>query len=829
MRIELARFMIYIGCFLSSYILSTPIIGQSSLQHTEMASKGPFHSIDQTPLFFEGRVLDSADEPVSGAVVSVSGTVKETVSDRNGRFRISGLPPGFYTLEVQAFGFPKMVFPMDLRENISVLELKFDKLSFQIPEILLLGQSDRQLSKIPGSGGFINQKEIKKLAPLSGNEIFRRMPGIHVVDEEGLGMRINVGIRGLDPDRSRSVLIMEDGIPVALAPYGEPEMYYTPTMDRMSGVEVLKGSGQILYGPQTIGGVINYLSLNPPSEALGTARITIGQGGYFNTLLGYGNTVNNIGYQVNFLKKRADQIGLTGFDINDLTGKFVLNMSEKSTLSLKAGLYDESSNSTYIGLTQTMFDAGGQDFTHMAPDDELLVRRISGSLSHEFKFNKKISLKTTAFAFTTTRDWQRQDFALNGTQNNPPANWTGVTWGDESIPNGAVYMRNSTGNRNRSFFVSGLDSRLQISHSLFGKDNQLTAGIRYLHEVAFEKRINGTKANAKSGNLVSDEIRTGNSWSAFIQNTTDISNAFSLHYGARLEHFDYSREILREQYRVNNVNQLVDTSIVRNQSLTQLIPGGGFTWQAAERFQVFGGVHRGFAPPRTKDAISNTGDVYELDAELSTNYELGFRSSLSDYIKMEITGFYMNFSNQIIPVSESSGGTGAGLINGGSTIHKGVEAAFQLDISSMLGMTKTLIHYDANVTLVDAYFGEGRRIGEVDLKGNKTPYAPSLLFNTAFFIETASGISLNIIGNYVSRQFGDPLNTITPNPEGRIGEIPAWFTIDGMLGYRVNQWNTIFRLSVKNMTNERFIASRRPQGIRLGIPRYISGGVEIAF
>ena len=142
---------------------------------------------------------------------------------------------------------------------------------------------------------------------------------------------------------------------LALAPYGEPELYYTPSIDRMAGVEVLKGSAQILFGPQTIGGVINYLSMNPPTEAEGKIRINAGEGGYFSTLLSYGNTEGNVGYQVNFLKKRADQLGLTAFDINDLNTKLVFNLNEKSVISAKASVYRETSNSTYIGMTQSMY------------------------------------------------------------------------------------------------------------------------------------------------------------------------------------------------------------------------------------------------------------------------------------------------------------------------------------------------------------------------------------------------------------------------------------------------------------------------------------------
>ncbi len=785
---------------------------------------------DEQKPTLSGRVLDASNEPVIGATVLIENTKIGTATDLNGQFYFYNIKSGTYRLIISAIGFKTIYQDVDVLENTPKnVDIQFENRVWDLPEVMVLGVSDRVFSKVPGSATFLNSKEIRQIAPLSGNEVFRRATGVHVVDEEGLGMRVNVGIRGLDPDRSRNVLVLEDGIPVALAPYGEPEMYYTPVMDRMSGVEILKGSGQILFGPQTIGGVINYISMNPPSEAEGLIRINAGEGGYFNTLLSYGNTQGNVGYQLNFLKKRADEVGLTGFDINDFNSKIVLNLSPKSNLSFKTGIYNEVSNSTYIGLTQTMFDRGGQDFVHMAPDDELRVRRYSASIVHDYRFSRNLRLKTTAFGFTTTRNWRRQDFALNGDQNRKPANWTGVTWGDESVPNGAVYMRNSTGNRNRQFEVAGIEPRLEANHNLLGLENQLKVGARYLCERAFEQRVNGTKANASSGNLVEDEIRTGNALSAYVQNQTNITNQLSINLGVRIENFDYERDIRRRNFDIGGVTQLRDTILLRNSSLNQLIPGAGFNWKIKEQINLFGGVHMGFAPPRTKDAISGSGIVYELDAEQSINYELGLRSQIKDILFVELTGFYMDFSNQIIPVAESSGGAGAGLVNGGSTIHQGIEFAANLQIGRLLSLTSTAINLDANITLIDARFTGDRQQGGEKLEGNRTPYAPNYIINSALTIETISGFDFRLGANFIGDQFTDVLNTVVPSANGTIGEISAYFTMDGTVAYHVKKWNTAFSLSVKNITNERYLVSRRPQGIRVGLPRFISAGVEYKF
>ncbi|MEX0635232.1 MAG: TonB-dependent receptor plug domain-containing protein, partial [Ferruginibacter sp.] len=133
-----------------------------------------------------------------------------------------------------------------------------DSSTINMPQINIITIKDRLLTRVPGSVAVINQTMINKILPQSGNDVVRKIPGLNIVDEEGAGLRINIGIRGLDPDRSRNILLLEDGIPVALNPYGEPEMYFTPVIDKVKTVEVLKGSGQILFGPQTIGGVVNF-------------------------------------------------------------------------------------------------------------------------------------------------------------------------------------------------------------------------------------------------------------------------------------------------------------------------------------------------------------------------------------------------------------------------------------------------------------------------------------------------------------------------------------------------------------------------------------------
>ncbi len=692
-----------------------------------------------------------------------------------------------------------------------------------MPQIEILTQRDRILSKVPGSVAVIDFKSIRKIAPIHGNELFRKIPGLNVVDEEGAGLRINIGVRGLDPDRSRNVLVLEDGIPVALNPYGEPELYFTPPIDKMTTVEVLKGSGQILFGPQTTGGVVNLISANPPEKESSTLRLKAGTGGFVSTYASYGNTIDKVGFLVSYLNKRADMMGATRFNLHDIAAKLSIALSEKAKIGIKLGLYDEQSNSTYIGLTQTMYDKGGQDYLRMAPNDLLPVRRYHFSATHQYKLSSQWQWNTTAFAYTTTRNWRRQDFSTSAAA----ANRTGVVWGDANVPGGALYMLKTNGHRNREFGVAAIESQLKWRT----EKQLLQAGIRLLAERADEQFLIGSKPDAVGGNLRDVEQRKGKAISLYVHDKLAITKKLEINVGLRVEHFDYSRNILRGRFMLNGVAVVADTNVVASNNLMAVIPGGGFNYSLDEGVTLFGGIHRGFAPPRTKDAITSEGMALDLAQENSWNSELGIRALLRDFFKAEFTLFSMEFKNQIIPVSQSSGNANAtGLANGGRTNHIGVEAGASFDLAKQMKKNFSLV-FAANGTWIESRYSADRFIvvgaNKVNVKNKQLPYAPSLMVNNSIEYASAKGAGIRLSGNFVGKQFADELNTISASADGRNGLLASRYITDLSAFARLSKKQILFSLAVKNLTNERYIASRRPQGIRVGIDRQVVLGMEV--
>lgn len=689
----------------------------------------------------------------------------------------------------------------------------------------IIGDRPGSLARIPGSASLISPRQVRAQQPLSGNELLRTVPGVFLQEEEGFGLRANIGIRGLDPDRSRTVLVLEDGVPVSLAPYGEPEMYYTPPVNRMKRLEVIKGSGSIMFGPQTIGGVVNYITPEVPPVPRINMSVNGGTGGSFTAQAGYGGTWGSARASGGLLRKQASDINGLMFRVTDFTGKAGYGAGGSDFLA-KLSVYRETSNATYLGITDSMFRAESR--SHPAPNDRLELNRAALTGMFEHDVSATTVFRTLAYAYETSRDWQRQDYTY--------------------APGGkSVVFRNSTGNRDRAFRVAGIEPRVSTFWSSGGVSSQLDFGARAHREHTRDKYVIGATATANSGSTRDDEVRDGRALSAFVQNRFFLPASLEITPGLRLEAFSFDRNVLRTRVRRTfagvTTNNPEDVDISSGDRIVGVIPGLGAAWNPRESFTLFAGAHAGFAPPRTKDALIYENPLLEpneqvpspvsldLDAERSWNYEFGARARPNGFTSFEATAFLLDFSNQIIEPSLSSGSVSqAALANQGRTIHRGVEAAVSFDIGRATERGFSLIVAAAG-TLSDATFSGNRIIqagaSAINVRGNTLPYSPRLTTHASATFDHPSGLILRADATSVGDQFTDNFETVAGSSNGRTGVVPAYRVFDVSARYTLPGADGLeLTASAKNFTDSYYIASRRPEGIKPGLPRLISFGLE---
>ena len=260
--------------------------------------------------------------------------------------------------------------------------------------------------------------------------------------------------------------------------------------------------------------------------------------------------------------------------------------------------------------------------------------------------------------------------------------------------------------------------------------------------------------------------------------------------------------------------------------VTTAIPGLGLSVRAAADLTFFTGVHRGFAPPATKIAITSTGENLELDSELSWNYEAGIRLAGRRTVSAEFTFFRMDFLNQIISAAESGGATTT-ITNGGATLHQGFESSARVHWDRIADFSGWSVFTDVRHTYLPvAEFTDNAVFG-----GNRLPYAPEHLFGATVGIRQFGGLSFLLDLNTVGSQFGDNRQTVEPTPDGTIGQLPSYQVANLTVGYEVGRerWTLEPYFTIKNAFDELYIASRAPQGIQPGLFRQVNGGIRISF
>jgi Fe(3+) dicitrate transport protein len=703
------------------------------------------------------------------------------------------------------------------------------------PRIDVIGADPADLEGVPGAAAIVTPAVLEAIAPISASEALRTVPGVHVVEEEGLGLRLNVGLRGLDPNRSRNLLVLEDGIPISLAPYGEPEMYYAPPIERMASIEIVKGSGSILFGPQTVGGVLNYITPEPPKSLSFSADARAGSFGYYQGHATIGNTHGAVGYWISAMHGRFEGHRSLDLSRTDVTAKLRLALSPRSFVGLKLNVYDEMSGSTYLGLTTPQYQ--NNPSANPAIHDVLPLRRYGLSATHNALLGSDVLLQTTVYGHYITRNWARQDFDRKdgGRSYERIIDGRGMDiLGSQTMPDdgSALYFRSTMGSRNRSYTVGGVEPRVTWNYGTGILAGELIGGARFHYEGISEQRLDGRFAGSRTGDLREDETRRGLALAGYLQNRFTLWDRLDITPGIRVESLWGARTLLRKRVTLDDgssVNQDMDPPIGQSNNVVAVIPGLGLAYRPLDFLTVFAGVHRGFAPPRTKDAITADGEDLQLDSEYSWNYEAGVRVRANRWLSGEVTGFVLDFQNQIIPPTEAGGAVagvgGQALVNSGRTLHAGLESTGTFDIAELLR-----VGFNLPLTLSYTYVHARFRSGWADpIQGNRLPYAPEHIVTGRLGFEHPVGLAASVSGHYLSEQFTDKENTRAPSVDGLRGVIGPRFLLDARLAYTYRPWGLGAYLTGKNLLDSRYIASRAPSGIQPGMFRQIIGGIQYRF
>ena len=655
----------------------------------------------------------------------------------------------------------------------------------ELPSIHVVDRSEGGASSIPGAVDIVSPEEMEMIQPASLQDALKIVPGVNARDEEGYGAIPNIGIRGLSPNRSTKVLILEDGAPIQPSLFLSNASYYSPPVERISSIEVLKGATGLRYGPNTIGGVINYQSKTPLKD--GIVKGKIGSHGYqlLELEAGTSSEKNGMGGGINVITSEANGFRNNGYRMNDILVKGGVAIGQNQWLGLKLTHYQNEINTSYVGLRP-------DEFIHTptknpAPDDQFLSNRTSFDINHELEINTGTKLKTLLYWSHLERNFWRRDVATKTRQ------------GTNFVEcGGTAYC--VTG-RNRNFDMLGLDSRLFTHYQALGIQNETEVGIR-LHSETMSNKTERSNAGpkARTGITTGNENNDAKAIALYLQNRFLFTDQFAVTPGVRVESY--------RQIRKNEMN-----GIKGEANNTEIVPGIGATWQFLPELQFYSSVYKGFAPAMISAAISGDGVDQKLDAERSMNIEFGLRGKAQQWT-YEAAVFRMDFSNQIVNQALSGG---ISKTNGGQSLHQGAEGALGYALTSAWSVL-------ANATYIPVAEFKGGALGPV---GNRIPYTPKLTTNAGVNY-SKNGFKSFLNAYHVSSQYADSANTVVESNDGTKGLIPSFTTLNWSVVYSPQKDLKLFGV-IRNLTNKKYISGRSPDGIFPGAERNFELGLAYQF
>ncbi len=789
-----------------------------------------------------GKVIDQATGGgLPAAVVTIyqdSTLLSFTTTDTSGAFALNGLTPGKRRVEVQYLGYELKKEPITIAQGGNQkLNIILVPLSFKVNAVEILAQSS-EVSRSAGAVMQISPKTIALLQPVGTQELLSYVPGITGFSDDGMGnSRINIGIRGLNPRRSKRTLILEDGIPIQPAIYTYSNMYYNPPAERIVGLEVIKGSGAVKFGPNTMGGVINYITSRPRETFGGVAQIVGGNNGYFSayTELG-GSKSQTLDPEMQLLYKRSNGYRDNN-DFYQVNGTFKLNYKAKKgyhRLYIKLNGNYEDNNATYTGLTEYSFAANPR-FNPKA-DDNFKVLRTSADVIYTNLIKGKVEEKVSFYVNYFDRRWWRGFDVFVRASDYEQGNIIPVPF----LTNGDL-VRTGTGEGNigilRTFYVAGTEAQYGWNHSIGKHSGKLNFGARLHYEHFTNKIQTGEETTSRTGVFYGTD-ETGDT--TFTGTWDDFDTyAFSAY---ALEEFQFgnltvSPGVRLEVYHQTSYDNLND--IEGSGTTVVALPGLGLNYKI-KNWALFGGVHRGFTPASRSSLLQvdfSAGVVNDrvLKPERSWNFEAGVRTN-QKYYSFEISGFYLLIKD-LVEVSRGADITNVGLIS-----TRGIENSFLLkteEVNKWLPNVQ-IIYTFLNTRIHDGTLGTSAvSAGVSDVSGNELPYAPHHNLTVALLKEFKFGLSLRFDVQYLAQSFSDIENLTYTFNRGDTGPIPARTLLNASVSYRFRDMFEVF-VSGKNLADNIYIGSRlhsspnardasASSGILVGARRQINVGFKYMF
>jgi len=666
-----------------------------------------------------------------------------------------------------------------------------------------------------GSSAVIDEEQMRIEVPSDINQLMKTIPGVYVREEDGQGLRPNIGIRAASAGRVSKVTLLEDGIMMAPAPYSNPAAYYFPTTLRMSAVEVLKGGPLLRYGPQTTGGVLNLVSTPIPEQFSGQVLTEFGEYASSDIHAHVGGTEGDFGFLLETVQRNSDGFKTidrserdAGFAIQDYVAKLQWQ-GERSSLLAKLQYSEEESNETYLGLTDADFSAEPNRRYGLSEIDQMDNKHEGYSVHYRFEATESLSFSAIGYYNDYKRNW----FKLDGGNSYINAANAGDTEALAILRGDRDEVGLEYKNNNRAYESKGIELNINWQW----QNHDIEAGLRdhsdemdRYQPVAVYDQVNGSLVYqdmiAPTGG--NNRLEGADATAFWLTDQWQVSDALTVNLALRHEDV----ESYRLQYADPSRTALDST---RGNSSDEWLPGVSFTYQLNQQWQMLAGAHRGFSP-------LGGGASENQRPETSDNYEFGARYSDGSFFA-EAIAFYSDFNDTTQQCSIANpcdnGAESGSYLLGESTV-----AGLELQASQLFEFGQFAMPVDFTYTYTQGEIkGDSLVTGLMD--GDELNDIPQNTFSVRVTLDNNEGWTNYVVAKYIDEMC---VSVGCNRNDSAFARTDSLFVTDIVSRYEVNP-NMAVYLKVENLFDQQKIVARSPHGARPNKPQTASLGVEYSF
>jgi Fe(3+) dicitrate transport protein len=674
-----------------------------------------------------------------------------------------------------------------------------------LPDVTVVGRNSRsdiqQMPEMVGTSIYAGKKNaLIVMDNVQGNvtmnvmrQVMGKIPGIHIWESDPSGIQIGIAARGLSPNRSWEFNVRQNGYDIAADPFGYPEAYYNPQLQSVQRIEVVRGHGSLQYGPQ-FGGLVNYIlrngsEINKKIEF--ESQQTIGSNALYNSYNAIGGKTGKWHYYSFFDHRNGNGYRENSrFFTNAGFGTVTYYFSPKLSLTAEV-MHSHIRSQQAGGLTDSMLYA-----------------------------NPRQSFRSRNWFDIT---WTNPAVILNY-QVSPAVKWNTKFFATIGDRNSVGFLQNilvkdtinkSTGEYNPrvlnldQYRNYGMESRLLADYSLGKTTHSFSGGIR-LYTGSTWRRADGKGTTGTgydmtvSGVFPRDVTFTSHNAALFAENIFRINDKFLVVPGVRLEWLEGSAS------GRNGFNLAGQEIILQNisRSRTFVLAGIGAEYHVSKNTEIYANFTQAYRPIQFANLQAPpTTDVVDQDLEDSKgfNADLGFRGKLGEFVKLDVSAFYLQYNNRIGTVTVSGTPSYRLITNVGNSTSKGVEAFAEMNLVRLINKnSKTDLLVFGSYSYTDAEYSTDHK--DAATRGKKVENAPTHIFRGGASLGYGPAM-LTVQVNRVGETFSDANNTQAPSANGQNGLIPAYTITDFTAAFKLSKAIQL-RAGINNVLDEKYFTRR---------------------